>query len=139
MQKILIVDDEPTLLGVISRTLRKAGFDVLEASDGQKGMDLLAENQVDLIISDIFMPNVDGMEFTMRVKERLPDAKIIVMSGGGMLAKERVLEIASHIGATLTLEKPFWPPELLAAVNTVLGLSQPIDGPGLDGQVSADC
>ena len=124
MKTILVVDDEPRMLSAISRSLERFGFNVLQASDGREAMDLLADNTVDLTISDVFMPDVDGMEFTIRVKRRFPDAKIIAMTGGGLLQKKEVLEIARTVGASATLSKPFQLSELMDVVNEVLQINE---------------
>ena len=124
MKTILVVDDEPRRLSAISRSLERFGFNVLQASDGREAMDLLADNTVDLTISDVFMPDVDGMEFTIRVKRRFPDAKIIAMTGGGLLQKKEVLEIARTVGASATLSKPFQLSELMDVVNEVLQINE---------------
>ncbi len=138
MYKILLVDDDPGLLSAVSRLLEGAGFEVLQASDGREAMNLLRDNHVDLTIIDIFMPNVDGMEFTIRVKRLYPDAKIVAISGGGTVDKRSVLDIARRYGAVRTLTKPFELTDLLATVNEVLEL--PFGGPrtGSAGEAAAE-
>ena len=121
MAKILVVDDEAAFLSAVSRQLERAGYEVLRASDGQQALELLQDHTVDLTIVDIFMPRVDGIEFTIRVKQRVPHAKIIVMSGGSALEKEQLLDITPRFGAVKTLGKPFEMDELLAVVRDVLG------------------
>lgn len=130
--KILIVDDQPELLQMMAGLLRNRGFEVLEATDGSQAMDLLREGDIDLTIVDIFMPNVDGVEFTIRAKRVFPEAKIIVMSGGGVLDKRKALEVARSLGAAQTLAKPFRMAELLAAAYEVMGLPDPTPAPGHD-------
>lgn len=120
MYRILVVDDDPGVLESVSRLLRAGGFEVLEASDGAEGLELLRESDVDLVMLDIFMPYVDGMELTARIKEQIPDMKIIAMSGGGTVDKRDALDIALRFGANLALEKPFEPEELLADVRNLL-------------------
>lgn len=139
MYKILLVDDDAALLSAMSRLLKGAGFDVLEASDGRQAMDLVRDNHVDLTIIDIFMPNVDGMEFTIRVKRAFPEAKIIAMSGGGIVDTQNVLGIARRYGATRTIMKPFELTDLLATVNEVLEPTQPALGTAFGEEAGGEC
>lgn len=119
--RILVVDDDHSLRTAVSRQLLHVGYDILEASDGREAMALLRDVAVDLTILDIFMPNVDGIELTVRLREEVPGAKIIALSGGGVVDAEDALEIARRVGAARTLVKPFTVEELLAAVGELLG------------------
>ncbi len=120
MARILVVDDDPCVNAAIAQLLRKVGYEVLQASDGEQAMEMLGEHSVDLTIVDIFMGNVDGMELTMRIREQTPEAKIIAMSGGGVMDKSNVLEIARRFGAARTLAKPFESEDLMVAVVDLL-------------------
>ena len=138
MHTILLVDDDAVLRRTLSRLLERAGFNLLEAADGRQAMDLLAEKHVDLTVIDIFMPNVDGMEFTIRVKRSFPEAKIITMTGGGTVDTQSVLDIARRYGADRTITKPFEIPEFLSTVNDVLALPPPGQGTGLSDEVCGE-
>ena len=129
MPTVLVVDDDPSLRSAMRRQPNSAGYDVLEASDGEEAMGALAEHRVDLLLVDIFMPEVDGMELTIRVLRQMPDARIIAMSGGGTVDKHDALDIARRVGAIGTLTKPFTMEELLEAVRGVLG-----EGPSTAGR-----
>ncbi len=120
MATILIVDDDVAVLRGVRGFLEKAGHTVREASDGKSALRHFAGRPTDLVISDIYMPEMDGIEFLIRVREAFPEARIIAMSGGGHLAKERVLAAASILGAVGVLEKPFEMEEVLAAVTKAL-------------------
>jgi len=122
MARILIVDDDPGTRDVMRRTLEKAGHDVVEAEDGKVALRTYAGSPTDLVVSDIYMPHMDGIEFLMRLQEAFPDARIVTMSGGGHLAREKVLAASSTLGAVVTLEKPFRRDDILAAVDEALGL-----------------
>ena len=134
MYTLLLVEDDFRLLSAMSRTLSHAGFNVIEASDGRQAMDLLKDHTVDLTVIDIFMPEVDGMEFTIRVKRLVPEAKIVAMSGGGALDKESVLDIARRYGAARTLTKPFEMTELIEVVNEVLEITPADPEPKADAE-----
>jgi CheY-like chemotaxis protein len=120
MSRILVVDDEPSVLKAYGKILRKAGHEVLEAANGREALDVVQRDSVDLIVIDVFMPDVDGVEFTIRLKNETPDSKIIVVSGGGTIGKDDALELASRIGADRTLGKPFSADELIGAASEVL-------------------
>ncbi len=118
--RILVADDDPSVLAAVAKLLRRAGYEVLQASDGEQATEMLGERPVDLAIVDIFMPKVDGMELTTRIREQMPEVKIIGMSGGGIIDKSNVLEIARRFGAARTLAKPFESEDLMAAVAELL-------------------
>lgn len=123
MASILIIDDEPEILRVLKRTLESEGHTTIEAPDGQAALRRFAGQPTDLIITDIYMPHMDGIEFIIRVRETFPEAKVIAMSGGGHLSQDKVLGAASMLGADRVLEKPFSIEEVLEAVTRVLGAS----------------
>ncbi len=120
MATILIIDDEPEILRVLRRVLEAKGHVVEEASDGQTALRHFAGHPTDLVITDIYMPEMDGIEFIMRVKEAFPEARIIAISGGGGLVKEEVLGAAAELGADMILEKPFSADQVTDAVTQVL-------------------
>jgi len=120
MATILIIDDQPEILRTLRRVLEAHGHVVEEASDGQTALRHFAGRPADVVITDIYMPEMDGIEFIMRVKEAFPEARIIAMSGGGGLAKESVLGAAVKLGAELVLEKPFTAEQVTEAVARAL-------------------
>ena len=119
--RILVVDDNEALLSTASRVLSQAGFQVAQATDGAKALRLAAIEPFDLVITDIIMPDREGIETIRELRLKFPSIKIIAMSGGGRGSATGYLAIARFQGAALTLSKPFTRPELLAAVTTVLG------------------
>ena len=120
MATILIIDDEKAILGFLKERLMGEGFNVLTASDGKEGMNLFNDNQVDLVITDIIMPDKDGFETIIELKRICPDIKIIAMSGGGRGLPEYYLDTAKGFGAQYAFEKPFKTSELLEAVHELL-------------------
>ena len=127
MSRILIVDDDPDILQTLRRVLESQGHTVSEALDGKAALRYFAGDPADLVISDIYMPDMDGIEFLIRVREAFPEAKVLAMSGGGHLTKERVLGAASMLGATGVLEKPFTIEDVLEAVKEALEAEEPGD------------
>ena len=120
MQSILIIDDEPQIRSMIRLILERAGYSVTDAADGVEGMRRFRENPVDLIITDLIMPNKDGIGMIIELKKEFPDVKIIAMSGGGLNRPEGYLRGAQKLGAACTLSKPINRQELLRVVKDTL-------------------
>lgn len=117
MPRIMIIDDAAAIRTSLRRILERDGHTVLEEPDGKSALRHFAGDPTDVVISDVFMPDMDGIDFLMRVRETFPEAKIIVMSGGGALGKESVLAAASRLGADVVFEKPFEATQVLDAVR----------------------
>jgi CheY-like chemotaxis protein len=120
MADILIIDDEPGVLGVLRRILEGAGHSVAEAPNGEVALQEFEGRPADLVITDIFMPEMDGIEFLVHLRTTFPEAKVLAMSGGGLLPRDQALSDASLLGADQILQKPFSREELLAAVDRTL-------------------
>ncbi len=121
MARILVIDDEPHLLILVESFLLQNGHEVDLADNGKAGLKLIERNLYDLVITDIVMPDKDGLEVIMELKSRVPRIRSIVMSGGGdRLNNKELLHIAKLMGADRVLPKPLDFTTLLAAVNDVL-------------------
>ena len=120
MATILIVDDDPHTRSSIRRALELGGHTITEAPDGKVALRHFAGNPTELVVIDVYMPEMDGIEFLMRVREAFPEVKTLMISGGGSLPSENVLGAASMLGADRVLEKPFSLEELQEAVQAVL-------------------
>ncbi len=121
MANILVVDDDQTILALLREILTNEGHHVREASDGKQGIQLFQEMLPDLVITDILMPEKDGVELIMELQETFQNVKIIAMSGGGRgLDAEFNLRIAKDFGAVQQLEKPFTRQAVLGAVRKAL-------------------
>jgi DNA-binding response OmpR family regulator len=119
MARILVIDDDELLRGVLAKALVYAGHEVIQAADGQQGVELFHATGVDLVITDLVMPVQEGVETITRLRRAKPKLPIIAISGGVANSK-LYLEIASKIGAKRILQKPFTPTELLLVVDEVL-------------------
>ena len=120
MGRVLVIDDEPQIRSLLRMMLERAGYEVEEAPDGIEGIRIYRNNPVDLIISDLIMPNKDGIGMIIELKKEFPDVKIIAMSGGGLNKPEGYLEGAKKLGAQRTLTKPIDRDELLRTVSDIL-------------------
>ncbi len=121
MARILVVDDEAGVRAAIRKILSRAGHDVLEAADGKTALTMYQKDPVDVIIMDIYMPVMDGIETTIRLKHEFPDVKIIAVSGGGHVEKTKLLEREARLGTLRTLAKPLYERDILDAVSDALG------------------
>jgi len=118
MAKILLVDDNLDLLKLLDEIIRRAGHEVVLAQDGQVALDLAKREAFDLVITDLIMPEKEGIETIMAFKKLHPATKIIAMSGGGAgVAARDYLVIARSLGVVRTLVKPFSPAELMETVS----------------------
>jgi len=118
--RILVIDDDEQLRRMLCMALRRAGYVVVEAGDGNEGLERFREAPTDLIITDLLMPEKEGLETIMDIRREFPDAKIIAMSGGGRAGNLNFLRVAERLGAQRTMAKPFNLQALLAAVQDLL-------------------
>ncbi|MEW6298076.1 MAG: response regulator [Thermodesulfobacteriota bacterium] len=120
MTRILVIDDEPQVRAMLRQMLEREGYEVVEAEEGEEGLRRYQEQPVDLVITDILMPQKEGIETIRTLRRTNPGVKIIAISGGGRMSKLDLLPIAQTFGAVRTLAKPFERKELLEAVRAVL-------------------
>ena len=120
MARILIIDDESQIRSMLRLMLERVGYEVIEAADGMEGIRQYRDNPADLIITDLIMPNKDGIGMIIELKKEFPKVKIIAMSGGGVNRPEGYLDGAKKLGATRTLTKPIARDEMLNAVKDTL-------------------
>jgi CheY-like chemotaxis protein len=118
--KILIIEDDDFVRDVLHQVLSFSGYDVSEASDGIEGIRRFRRDRPDLVVTDLIMPNKDGIETIADLHAEFPGVKIIAMSGGGGQGPRLYLEVAQGFGAARLLTKPFHPDELLRVVQDLL-------------------
>jgi CheY-like chemotaxis protein len=116
---ILLIDDEEAFRSVLKQVLLNAGYEVMEASNGAEGIKSFHERPANIIITDIIMPEKEGIETIIELKKAYPDVKIIAMSGGGWYGTDIDFDMAKKLGAR-TLDKPFALQELLDVVDELL-------------------
>ena len=120
MKTILVIDDNEDILQLIYRLLVRSGFQVVTAHNGTKGLKEYYSSAPNLVITDIVMPEKDGLEVIMELSSLEPKPKIIALSGGGRVEPDTYLCLAENLGAHRILEKPFHPEELVDAVKELL-------------------
>jgi two-component system alkaline phosphatase synthesis response regulator PhoP len=122
-KKIVVVEDEPDILEVLSYNLKREGFEVTTALDGARGLELVEKNSPDLVVLDLMLPGIDGLEICQRIKnnKKLSHIPVIMVTAKG---EESDVVLGLGIGADDYIAKPFSPRELIARVKAVLRRSQ---------------
>ena len=121
MALILLIDDDQQLRTAVKRMLAAAGnHTVIEAKDGREGLAIFRSQRPSLVITDILMPEKEGIETIMDIRRSAPEVKIVAMSGGGSSGDTRFLQIAQKLGADAVLAKPVRAAELAETVTRLL-------------------
>ncbi len=121
MARILIIDDNSEVLETYRRILEHAGYEIIVATNGKEGIRTFKEEEPDLVITDIFMPEKEGLETIMELRHNFPDVKIIAISGGGDgMGPENYLKMAKDFGVMSALTKPIEMEALLEEVQKCL-------------------
>jgi YesN/AraC family two-component response regulator len=121
MANILLVEDEPLVSETLASAMKSKGHTVVTAGNGVEGLKRFAEKPFDLVVTDIIMPDKEGIEMILEMRRHQPDAKIIAISGGGRTGNVEFLKMAGSLGAMATLKKPIRLAEFLAVLNDCLG------------------
>jgi CheY-like chemotaxis protein len=119
---VLVIDDSNVVRHAVERTLSGAGYAAVAAADGEEGIRLWQEARPGLVITDIMMPERDGIETIMEIRRRCPDAKILAMTGFRHSGSVDFAEMLRRLGADDVLIKPFDPEVLLAKVDRLVNL-----------------
>ena len=117
--RILIIDDDTDFRGMLRQLLQKGGYEVIEAADGNEGLQRQFNSPCDLIISDVIMPEKEGIDTVMEIRKKFPEAKIIMISGGGWYGTDIDFDMARKLGA-VTLKKPFTIEKITAVIQELL-------------------
>ena len=121
MTKILIIDDEPQIQTMLTKLFREEGYEVEAASNGNQGLQMFKASSYDLVITDIIMPEKEGLETIRDLKKIDPSVKIIVMTGGSnKYNSEMYLELGVKFGAITAFEKPIRRNQLLKKVKEIM-------------------
>jgi two-component system response regulator (stage 0 sporulation protein F) len=115
MATILIIDDEESVRALLRVALEAAGYEVTEAANGRQGLEQYRQKPTDLVIVDMLMPVMSGLDMLLDLTREFLHAKVIAISGAG--GEQNVLDVAKLLGARQTFQKPFSMPQLLRAVR----------------------
>lgn len=126
MKQIIFTDDNEPFRLSFSRILERSGYEVIQAEDGGVALKKFRESAPDLVICDLIMPEVEGMETIQEMLRLNPKVKVIAISGGGRVNALDYLKVARMMGAVETLAKPFSSAELLAVVERMIGPGDPV-------------
>jgi CheY-like chemotaxis protein len=118
--RVLVIDDSKVVRRTVEAMLRDAGYAALAAADGREGMEMWRETQPDLVLTDIMMPERDGIETMMEIRRHCPQAKILAMTGFRHSGSVDFGEMLRRLGADDVLIKPFDPEVLLAKVDRLV-------------------
>lgn len=121
MKSVLVVDDDPSIRALIRLYLESAGYAVIEAADGRRAIMALDGQAVDLVVLDIFMPEMDGLEVLQVLRDHSKSCKVMAISGGSAKIGMDLLGHATIFGADEVLEKPFGETTLLGKVTALIG------------------
>ena len=117
--KVLVIDDDDLVRYTLSKILQRNGYHVATASDGKRAMAVFRDERPDVVITDIIMPEQEGIETIGLLRHQYPQMKIIAISGGGRIRNVDFLEMARSLGADDVISKPFEADELLGRLRRV--------------------
>lgn len=120
MTRILVIDDNSGIRQLLRATLEDTGYEVVEADNGRTGLERLDEETFSVIVCDIMMPEMDGLEAIREIREKHGQTKIVAISGGGTFGQTHFLKMAETLGADRHLRKPFEPDDLVATIQDLL-------------------
>ncbi len=125
--KVLLIDDDAALLGLMDQAFSQAGYTTLTADNGRKGLNLVDSYQPDLVVTDIVMPEMEGIGAILQIKRKPGPPKIIAISGAGPGGRRDYLSWAKHLGADEVLAKPFRMSQILALSGRLMSKANHIN------------
>jgi two-component system, chemotaxis family, chemotaxis protein CheY len=121
MTRVLVVEDDTAIRRLLQVAFERAGYEVSCADDGRKAIRLFGAAPPDVVVTDLVMPEFDGIETIVALRRIAPAVPIVAISGAAALRDVDLLRMAQQLGASATLQKPFAPAELVALVGTLVG------------------
>jgi CheY-like chemotaxis protein len=121
MARILVIEDDAGIRTLLKDALQLESHEVFDACDGEQGAKIYRRHEIDMVITDVFMPEKEGLEVIMELRSKHPDVKIIAISGGSRNIKMDYLKVAENLGANRSFKKPFSLAEVIAAVKELVG------------------
>lgn len=120
MTRVLVIEDDELARESVTLMLEEHGYEVAMAGDGDVGLQMFDAEPYDLVVTDLVMPAVNGMDVLTKIKQEHPETRVIVISGGGRLTPVSYLDVAKKLGADDVLSKPFTATELATSAAVVL-------------------
>jgi CheY-like chemotaxis protein len=121
MARILLVDDDDLSRSTVHQMLERAGHQVTSTGNGREALEMCQEAAPDLVVTDLIMPETDGLELIQELRRIAPAVRVVAISGGGRVNANEYLTVARKFGAAAVLAKPFTTVELREAVGQALG------------------
>lgn len=121
MTRILLIDDDDLSRSAVEKMLERAGLEVRSTGESREALESYRRDRPDLVVTDLIMPDVDGLELIQQLRQVDPTVRILAISGGGRVQAEEYLSVARKFGALEVLSKPFTGQELRQAVERALG------------------
>ncbi len=121
MIRVLVIDDDEQMRMLLRQVMEWCGYTVSDAENGRAGMRLQHQQPADLVITDIVMPEQEGLETIRSLKKEFPDTRIVAISGGGRIGPDAYLPAARELGADLIFTKPFDVKEFVASIRELVG------------------
>lgn len=125
MTRILVVDDDAMVRTALRAVLEDAGYEVFEAVNGRHGLEVFDHSAPDVVVTDLLMPEMGGIETIIELRRRRCGAKIVAISGEGGVRHPDLLGFARRLGADQILAKPFAPERFLVVIRSLLGSGSP--------------
>ena len=120
MTNILVIDDDPQIRMMLSELLKRENYKVRVVSSGLEALKQFSREKPDLVITDVVMPDMDGLELMLRLRKQQPDLKVLAISGGARIGPESYLKLADGLGADATIAKPMDVVKLLDTVKELV-------------------
>ena len=119
--KVLVIEDDTLTRITLCKIFTKLNYRTVEACNGMMGMKMFRQEKPDIVLTDLLMPDKEGLETISEIRALNPDVRIIAMSGGGSMHNLNFLDLARKMGADYTLPKPFQPMDILSLLNIIKG------------------
>lgn len=127
MAKVLVIEDDELARESVTLMLEENGYEVAMADDGDVGLEMFEKEEFDAVVTDLIMPQVNGMDVLMQIKQHKPGTRVLVISGGGRLTPLSYLDVAQKLGADDVLTKPFTANDLITSMKMIMS-SPPTPG-----------
>lgn len=125
MTDVLVIDDQASVRATLRNILEFEGYEVMEADNGASGLSLMREFPVLLVVTDILMPEKEGIETILEIRQEFPETRILAISGGGQTQNLEFLRVAKKLGADEILKKPFTSEQLIGVVRRLIAENKP--------------